>query len=186
MERLTMKKENRQLAKEKKAKQRKAEKRNKMLKKLAVIGVPVVAALAFIGLLIYSGISESKDKKKEDNTSTETYIQTTENTTFADSTEGATKYITTEGTVVELGDTVNIDYVGYKDGVPFDGGNTYGGGADLTLGSGQYIPGFEDGLVGHKVGENVSLNVTFPENYDNEELKGADVVFEVTINGVYK
>lgn len=87
--------------------------------------------------------------------------------------------------VTELGDTLNIDYVGTVDGVAFDGGDTKGGGAELTLGSKSYIDDFEDQLVGYKVGDNVTVEVTFPENYGNEELNGKDAVFEVTINGIY-
>ena len=82
----------------------------------------------------------------------------------------------------ENGDTVNIDYVGKKDGVAFDGGTAEG--TDLSLGSGTFIDGFEEGLVGHKKGEEVQLNLTFPENYGNTDLAGADVTFDVTINDV--
>ncbi len=83
---------------------------------------------------------------------------------------------------VEDGDIVNIDYVGKKDGVAFDGGTAQG--AHLTIGSGQFIDGFESGLIGHKVGETVSLNLTFPEQYHSEELAGQAVVFDVTINSI--
>lgn len=82
----------------------------------------------------------------------------------------------------EEGDTVNIDYVGLKDGVAFDGGTAEG--ADLVLGSGSYIDGFEDGLIGAVAGEQRDLNLTFPENYGNEELNGQAVVFQVTVNEV--
>lgn len=88
---------------------------------------------------------------------------------------------TKEGTVEE-GDTVNIDYIGKKDGVAFDGGTAKG--QDLIIGSGQFIDGFEDGLVGKKVGDTVDLNLTFPENYPAEELAGQEVVFTVTINSI--
>ncbi len=84
----------------------------------------------------------------------------------------------TEG-IVAMGDTVNIDYVGKKDGVAFNGGTAQG--YDLEIGSGNFIDGFEDGLVGVGVGDTVDLNLTFPENY-NEELGGQDVVFTVTVN----
>lgn len=80
---------------------------------------------------------------------------------------------------VATGDTVIIDYVGKKDGVAFEGGTAQG--ADLTIGSGQFIAGFEDGLIGVKPGETVDLNLTFPENYGNE-LAGAKVVFTVTVH----
>lgn len=85
-------------------------------------------------------------------------------------------------TDVREGDTANIDYKGYKDGVAFDGGTAEG--YDLVIGSGSFIPGFEDGLIGAEVGETVSLDLTFPENYTNADMAGADVVFEVTINSI--
>ncbi|MBR5248669.1 MAG: trigger factor [Lachnospiraceae bacterium] len=81
---------------------------------------------------------------------------------------------------VAIGDTVIIDYVGKKDGVAFEGGTAQG--ADLTIGSGQFIDGFEDGLIGVKPGETVDLNLTFPENYGSTELAGAKVVFTVTVH----
>lgn len=80
------------------------------------------------------------------------------------------------------GDTVNIDYVGTKDGVAFDGGTAEG--YDLTLGSGTFIDGFESGLIGAKKGETRTLHLTFPENYGSEELAGQAVEFEVTVNAV--
>ena len=80
------------------------------------------------------------------------------------------------------GDTVNIDYVGRIDGVAFDGGDTKGNGADLTLGSGTYIDNFEEQIVGHKPGETFDVTVTFPEDYGNEDLNGKEAVFETTLN----
>ena len=85
-----------------------------------------------------------------------------------------------EGTVAE-GDTVNIDYTGMKDGVEFEGGKDTG--YDLTIGSGAFIEGFEDQLIGMKVGETRQIDVTFPESYSlNPDLAGQPVVFEVTAN----
>lgn len=81
---------------------------------------------------------------------------------------------------VEEGDTVDIDYVGRKDSVAFDGGSAAG--AKLTIGSGQFIDGFEEGLKGVMPGETVDLNLTFPENYQNADLAGQEVVFTVTVN----
>ncbi|QNM04367.1 trigger factor [Qiania dongpingensis] len=87
-----------------------------------------------------------------------------------------------EGTVKD-GDVVNIDFVGKIDGVAFDGGS--GTGTNLTIGSGQFIEGFESGLVGKNIGETVDLNLTFPEDYkQNTDLSGKAVVFTVTINYV--
>ena len=89
----------------------------------------------------------------------------------------------TEGTVQD-GDIANIDYVGKKDDEAFDGGTAAG--YDLTIGSGTFIPGFEDGLVDVMIGETVDLDLTFPEEYQNEELAGEDVVFTVTVNSVQR
>lgn len=81
---------------------------------------------------------------------------------------------------VALGDTVIMDYEGKQDGVAFAGGTAEG--ASLTIGSGQFIDGFEDGLVGVMPGETVDLNLTFPEQYHSAELAGAEVVFTVTVH----
>lgn len=85
-------------------------------------------------------------------------------------------------TDVQNGDVVNIDYIGRKDGVAFEGGTAEG--YDLIIGSGQFIDGFESGLIGKEIGETCELNLTFPENYKNADLAGQDVVFEVTINKI--
>ena len=79
------------------------------------------------------------------------------------------------------GDTCAIDYEGSVDGIPFDGGK---GSHDLVLGSGSFIPGFEDQVAGHSVGEEFDVNVTFPEEYHAEELAGKDAVFKVKLNGI--
>ena len=88
---------------------------------------------------------------------------------------------TKDGAAAE-GDTVNIDYEGFKDDVAFDGGK--GTNYDLVLGSHSFIPGFEEKLVGVKAGEEKDLNLTFPENYHSKDLKGAAVVFKVKVNEV--
>ena len=79
-------------------------------------------------------------------------------------------------------DIVNIDFVGKKDGKEFEGGSAKG--YDLTLGAGQFIPGFEAQVVGMKVGETKDINVTFPEDYQAEDLKGQPAVFTVTLNKI--
>ena len=84
--------------------------------------------------------------------------------------------------VAKLDDQVSIDYVGTRDGEAFEGGSAEG--ADLVLGSGGMIPGFEDGIVGMGAGQSRTLELTFPEDYHSEELKGAAVKFELTVNGV--
>lgn len=78
------------------------------------------------------------------------------------------------------GDSVNIDFVGSVDGVEFDGGSSEG--YDLTLGSGSFIDGFEDQIVGHMPGETFDVNVTFPEDYQATDLAGKDAVFSTTLN----
>lgn len=81
---------------------------------------------------------------------------------------------------VHDGDTVNIDYKGTVDGKEFDGGTAEG--QSLEIGSNTFIEGFESGLIGASVGDKVTLNLTFPKKYSNEDLAGKDVVFEVKIN----
>lgn len=78
------------------------------------------------------------------------------------------------------GDTVNIDYVGTVDGVEFDGGSAEG--YDLTLGSGTFIDGFEEQIVGHTPGESFDVTVTFPEDYRATDLAGKEAVFATTLN----
>lgn len=96
--------------------------------------------------------------------------------------EGNNLYVKkTEGKVAE-GDVANIDYEGKKDGVAFSGGTAQG--YDLEIGSGSFIDGFEEGLIGVAIGETVDLNLKFPKDYGNEELNGAAVVFTVKVNYV--
>lgn len=92
-------------------------------------------------------------------------------------------------TVVEADDVVDVDYVGKKDGEAFDGGSAEGqiidvaGNCDATSGNG-YIEGFSEGLIGASVGDTVDHEVTFPDDYSNEELKGQTVTFTFTINAI--
>lgn len=83
---------------------------------------------------------------------------------------------------VENGDIAIIDFEGFKDGVAFEGGK--GENYSLTIGSGTFIPGFEEQLIGMKKGEEKEINVTFPSDYHSEELKGQPVVFKVKVNEV--
>lgn len=85
---------------------------------------------------------------------------------------------------VENGDIVNLDYSGSADGVKFDGGTAQG--QELVIGSGSFIPGFEDGMIGMNVGETKDITVKFPENYHAENLAGKDAVFTVTVNKIEK
>ncbi len=80
---------------------------------------------------------------------------------------------------VENGDIANIDFAGYRDGVAFEGGT---GTQDLEIGSGTFIPGFEEGLIGVMPGEEIDLPLTFPADYHSADLAGAEVVFKVTVN----
>lgn len=89
----------------------------------------------------------------------------------------------TEDRAVQQDDTVNIDYTGYMDGKEFEGGADTG--ADLRIGSGSFIDGFEDGLIGHKKGEEVTLDLTFPDPYKpNPDFSGKAVQFKVKINKI--
>lgn len=100
---------------------------------------------------------------------------------YSNKLDSGLSYQKTEGTVAN-GDTANIDFVGYLNGEAFSGGT--GSDYDLTIGSGQFIPGFEEALIGAVIGETTDINVTFPEDYGVEDLNGQPVVFSVTINYV--
>lgn len=82
----------------------------------------------------------------------------------------------------QIGDEVVIDFEGFKDGEAFDGGKAED--FNLKLGSGQFIPGFEEAVVGHSVGENFEINVTFPENYQMAELAGQPAVFKINLKEI--
>lgn len=92
------------------------------------------------------------------------------------------KEITDRRSSLKKGDIATIDFVGKRDGEAFPGGS--GNDYDLTIGSGQFIPGFEDQMIGMKLGEERDLNLSFPEDYPAAELAGAAVVFEVKVNTI--
>ncbi len=92
------------------------------------------------------------------------------------------RVITVEGRAAKDGDITTIDFEGFIDDVPFDGGK--GGNFTLTLGSGQFIPGFEEQVVGHNTGDEFDVNVSFPEDYHAEELKGKPAVFKVKLHEI--
>ena len=94
------------------------------------------------------------------------------------------RIITVDDRAAELGDDVVIDFEGFKDDVAFDGGKAED--FTLSLGSGQFIPGFEDAIVGHNAGEQFDISVTFPEDYQAEELAGAPVVFKINLKSISK
>lgn len=83
------------------------------------------------------------------------------------------------------GDMINIDYVGTIDGEEFEGGNSNNAGYDLTIGSGTFIDDFEQQLIGAHPGDDVTVEVTFPEDYHDDAVAGKDAVFAVSINGIY-
>ena len=92
------------------------------------------------------------------------------------------RMISVEDRAAQLGDTAVIDFEGFKDGVAFEGGK--GEGHSLELGSGQFIPGFEDQIVGHNIGDEFDINVTFPEAYGAEDLAGKEAVFKIKLHEI--
>jgi len=86
--------------------------------------------------------------------------------------------------IVKNGDTVNIDFVGTINGVPFSGGSAKG--YILVIGSGKLIPGFEEQIIGMKVGEVKDISVTFPLNYHVVEFRGQIAVFKITLNSIIR
>lgn len=173
------------MAQELRAKERAAAARRKKTQKI-VITVLVLVAVAVVAAGI---ILTSTSVGKESSSSSESVVSASASSAGAvtgTSSSSEKKLDTTKGTVVQAGDTINLDYVGSVDGIEFEGGSTQGQGTDLTLGSGTYIDGFEEAVEGHKVGESFDIHVTFPENYGNSDLAGKDAVFNITINGVYK
>ena len=131
----------------------------------------------YVTLGEYKGIAVSVAPKDEvSQEEIDTYIQT--------AVEGQTTYKDVTGRAIQEGDLVNIDYVGKKDGEAFEGGSSAEGGYDLEIGSGSFIEGFEEGLIGSNVADTLDLNLTFPADYTSEDLAGADVVFTVTVNSI--
>ena len=96
--------------------------------------------------------------------------------------EKASRTVDVEDRPVQDGDIVNLDYAGTVDGVAFEGGTAEN--QTLTIGSGRFIPGFEEQMIGMNLGEEKDLNVTFPTPYQSEELAGKDAVFHVKVNGI--
>ena len=92
------------------------------------------------------------------------------------------RLVSVEDRAAENGDTAVIDFEGFVDGVAFEGGKAEG--YNLSLGSGNFIPGFEEQIVGHKAGEEFSISVSFPENYQSDALKGKDAEFKIVLHEV--
>lgn len=165
-----MKKENRKLAQQRRAKERRKKEQLRKIKKALCIGLPALVILIFVVVLFYDPTGSSN----VDSLNAEAETQT-----------DSSGYLTDTTLTVEDGDTVNIDYTGSIDGTEFDGGSTNGAGTDLVIGSGSYIDDFEEQLIGHHPGETVDVTVTFPQDYGQETLNGKDALFQVTINGIY-
>ena len=159
-----MKKENKKMAQERRARERRKKEIQKKISKAIVILIPLIAVIAlFIAIAITSADSAS------------------------DTDSDSAGYSTDASLTVEDGDTVNIDYVGSVDGVEFEGGSTQGQGTDLVIGSGSYIDDFEEQLIGAHPGDEVDVYATFPDPYNNNpDLSGKEALFEVTINGIYE
>ena len=183
-----MKKENRKMAQQRRAEERRKKEFRKKLSKILVIGVPSLAVLALVIVLIVDGVTNNSGENQSNSTDTEASSGTdsTSDSYDTDSQDTGSSYSTDSSLTVEDGDTVNIDYVGSIDGVEFDGGNTQGMGTDLVIGSGSYIDDFEDQLIGAHPGDQVDVYVTFPEDYGVEELNGKEALFQVTVNGIYE
>ena len=159
-----MKKENKKMAQERRARERRKKEIQRKISKTIVILIPLIAVIAlFIAIAITSADSAS------------------------DTDSDSAGYSTDASLTVENGDTVNIDYVGSVDGVEFEGGSTQGQGTDLVIGSGSYIDDFEEQLIGAHPGDEVDVYATFPDPYNNNpDLSGKEALFEVTINGIYE
>ena len=136
-----------------------------------------VTAKDYVSLGKYEGIEVPADEVAITESDVEDEIQ------YMLNSYSETKEVT--GRPAQIGDEVNIDYEGYMDGEQFDGGT--GNIGDLVLGSGSFIDGFEDGIVGHEVGDNFNLDLNFPDPYlNNEELSGKAVTFIVKLNAIYE
>ena len=174
----SMKKENRKMAQERRARERRKKELQRKISKIVVIVLPIIAVIALIiAIIVTSGSSKNTTSSGD---------AAAESGSTDNSTDDSTSYSTDSSLTVEDGDTVNIDYVGSIDGVEFDGGNTQGNGTDLTIGSGRYIDDFEEQLSGAHPGDEVEVTVTFPDDYGNDELNGKEAVFNVTVNGIYQ
>lgn len=185
-----MKKENKKLAQLKRSEERKKQEQHRKLKKIAAIALPSLALIILIGVMILNPFSSSNTNSDSSDDASTTAEATTDTDNTADTSDDLTEeepaYLTDTTMTIEDGDTVNIDYVGYIDGVEFDGGSTNEAGTDLVIGSGSYIDDFEDQLIGAHPGDWLEVNVTFPEDYGNEDLNGKDAMFKVFINGIYE
>lgn len=179
-----MKKENRKAAQERRAKQRAAEARKKKIIHVLVPTIIIAACAVLVIGIVYSAKQADSDVKTSDSA----YDSTGSVTAYSAANASVSTASTSESVVsesaqtAEMGDTVVIDYVGKIDGEAFDGGTAEN--QTLTLGSGTYIDGFEDQIVGHQVGETFDINVTFPDDYGASDLAGKDAVFTITLDAI--
>ena len=134
------------------------------------VGLQDIAIDEYVTLADYKNMKVSAEKPDVSDSAIEQYVNT----------ELLVGSITDRA--VQEGDVADIDFEGKKDGVAFDGGTAQG--YKLSIGSGSFIDGFEDGLIGVMPGETVDLNLTFPEDYQNADLAGQEVVFTVTVNSI--
>ncbi len=133
-----------------------------------------VRALDYVDLCDYKNMTVSKSELEVSDEELQTYLDTLV-TRFPED-------ITDKNVTIKEGDTINFDYEGKIDGVPFQGGSTNGMGTDAVMDiPGNFIPGFTEQIVGHNVGETFDIYVTFPDSY-TAELAGKDAVFTITIN----
>ena len=189
-----MKKENRKLAQQRRAQERQKQEKIRKLKKFLAWFIPGIIILLLVIILVADAVRNSGSEDSQEAETTESTSDTgSEDTSSEDSSaeedsqeSGSSTLSADTSLTVKDGDTVNIDYVGSIDGVEFDGGSTNGQGTDLTIGSGLYIDDFEEQLIGSHPGDTVDVNVTFPEDYNAEDLRGKDALFVVTINGIYQ
>ena len=128
-----------------------------------------VKATDYVTVCDYSALKIPKKEVKVSDSDVQTEIDTI-----------LSSYNQVKDRKVKKGDTVNIDYKGMVDGKEFDGGTASG--ASLKIGSGTFVDGFEDQLIGKMPGETVQVKVTFPKDYQGKEVAGKDAVFETTIN----
>lgn len=178
-----MKKENKKMAQERRARERARAERNRQLRK-GIITVVICAGVAVLVVGIVKTSGSSGSTSSETSSSSVSSVSTSGDTSSSSS--SSTELNTDSSLTAEDGDTVNIDFTGTVDGEEFDGGSTNGEGYDLVLGSNSFIDDFEEQIEGHHPGETFDVNVTFPDDYSETSLAGKDAVFETTLNGIYK
>ncbi len=166
-----------------------------------VILLVILIVIGFGGLLFYKNqlvVQQAKAKKEEllegkdefEKTQKESIPESVDSKTqdaankIKTDEEEAAKEIEKTDDVVEFGDTAIIDYIGVSNGEIFEGGTADG--FSLQIGSNNFIAGFEYQLIGAKVGDVVEVKVTFPEEYQSEDLQGKDAIFIVTVQGIEK